>query len=117
MTPELPKQYDPAAAQEKWSKFWDEQGFFHSKPNPDKKPYTIVIPPPNVTEALHLGYALNNTLQDIMIRMKRIQGFETLWVPGVDHAGIVKFHTRHQAHKKVDMTKRFFVSLVPWWLL
>ena len=85
---ELPKQYDPAAAQEKWSKFWDEQGFFHSKPNPDKKPDTIVIPPPNVTGALHLGHALNNTLQDIMIRMKRMQGFETLWVPGVDHAGI-----------------------------
>ena len=85
---ELPKQYDHLAAQERWSKYWEEKGFFHSAPNPNKKPYSIVIPPPNVTGALHLGHALNNTLQDIMIRMKRMQGFETLWVPGVDHAGI-----------------------------
>ncbi|MDO5580639.1 MAG: class I tRNA ligase family protein [Planctomycetia bacterium] len=85
---ELPKQYEPLAAQEKWSAFWEEKGYFHSEPNPEKKPYTIVIPPPNVTGALHLGHALNETLQDTMIRMKRMQGFETLWVPGVDHAGI-----------------------------
>ncbi|MBO7679208.1 MAG: class I tRNA ligase family protein, partial [Thermoguttaceae bacterium] len=85
---ELPKQYDHLAAQERWSEYWEEKGFFHSSPNPEKKPYSIVIPPPNVTGALHLGHALNNTLQDIMIRMKRMQGFETLWVPGVDHAGI-----------------------------
>ncbi len=85
---ELPKQYDPHTAQEKWAKFWDDRQIFRSKPNPNKKPYCIVIPPPNVTGALHLGHALNNTLQDIMIRMKRMQGFETLWVPGVDHAGI-----------------------------
>ena len=63
-------------------------GYFHSEPNPLKKPYTIVIPPPNVTGALHLGHALNNTLQDILIRQKRMQGYETLWMPGTDHAGI-----------------------------
>ncbi|MGL4594009.1 MAG: class I tRNA ligase family protein, partial [Thermoguttaceae bacterium] len=85
---ELPKQYDPAAAQEKWGDFWNKKKFFESRPNPDKKPYCIVIPPPNVTGALHLGHALNNTLQDIMVRMKRMQGFEALWIPGVDHAGI-----------------------------
>ncbi len=89
---DIPKQYDPHAAQKKWAKFWDESGFFHSDPArgqaAGKKPYSIVIPPPNVTGALHMGHALNNTLQDIMIRMKRMQGFETLWVPGVDHAGI-----------------------------
>jgi len=85
---ELPKQYDPAAAQARWSKFWEENHFFESNPNPAKKPYTIVIPPPNVTGALHLGHALNNTLQDIMIRSRRMQGREALWVPGVDHAGI-----------------------------
>ena len=85
---ELPKQYDPAAAQERWSKFWEENKFFESDPDSAKKPYTIVIPPPNVTGALHLGHALNNTLQDIMIRSKRMKGFEALWVPGVDHAGI-----------------------------
>jgi valyl-tRNA synthetase len=85
---DLPKQYDHAAAQERWYKFWEEKGYFHSEPNPAKKPYTIVIPPPNVTGALHLGHALNNTLQDILIRQKRMQGFETLWMPGTDHAGI-----------------------------
>ena len=68
--------------------FWEAKGYFHSEPNPKKKPYCIVIPPPNVTGALHLGHALNNTLQDILIRQKRMQGFETLWMPGTDHAGI-----------------------------
>lgn len=85
---ELPKQYDHAAAQQRWYEFWEANGYFHSEPNADRKPYTIVIPPPNVTGALHLGHALNNTLQDIMIRQKRMQGFEALWVPGTDHAGI-----------------------------
>jgi valyl-tRNA synthetase len=85
---ELPKQYDHAAAEARWHEFWDREGFFHSEPNPDKKPFTIVIPPPNVTGALHLGHALNNTLQDILVRRKRMQGYETLWVPGTDHAGI-----------------------------
>jgi len=85
---DLPKQYDHAAAQDRWYRFWEEKGYFHSEPNPGRKPYTIVIPPPNVTGALHLGHALNNTLQDILIRQKRMQGFEALWVPGTDHAGI-----------------------------
>ena len=85
---ELPKQYDHAAAQGRWYRFWEENGYFHSEPNPDRKPYTIVIPPPNVTGALHLGHALNNTLQDVLIRQKRMQGYETLWMPGTDHAGI-----------------------------
>lgn len=81
-------QYDPKAIQEKWLKLWDERGYFHSEPNPAKKPYSIVIPPPNVTGALHLGHALNGTIQDTIIRWKRMQGFETLWMPGADHAGI-----------------------------
>ncbi|MGA2062514.1 MAG: class I tRNA ligase family protein, partial [Thermoguttaceae bacterium] len=85
---DLPKQYDHAAAQKQWYSFWEENGYFHSEPNPEKKPYCIVIPPPNVTGALHLGHALNNTLQDILIRQKRMQGYETLWMPGTDHAGI-----------------------------
>ncbi|MBN1909063.1 MAG: valine--tRNA ligase [Pirellulales bacterium] len=84
----LPTQYDHTAAQKRWYTFWEEEGLFHSEPNPDRKPYTIVIPPPNVTGALHLGHALNNTLQDILIRQKRMQGYETLWMPGTDHAGI-----------------------------
>ncbi|MDR1383826.1 MAG: class I tRNA ligase family protein [Planctomycetaceae bacterium] len=89
---ELPKQYEHKDAQQRWAKFWDEKGYFQSDPQrgkiAGKKPFTIVIPPPNVTGALHLGHALNNTLQDIMIRYHRMRGFETLWVPGVDHAGI-----------------------------
>lgn len=67
---------------------WEADGCFHAKPNPDRKPFTVVIPPPNVTGALHLGHALNNTLQDIRVRWHRMRGFETLWMPGTDHAGI-----------------------------
>jgi valyl-tRNA synthetase len=85
---ELPTQYNPAAAQDRWYKFWESKGYFHSEPGAAKKPYTIVIPPPNVTGALHLGHALNNTLQDILIRQKRMQGYAALWMPGTDHAGI-----------------------------
>src|SRR5579863_2620717 len=84
---ELPKQYDPREAQEKWLTFWNEHGYFHSKPD-GRQPFTIVIPPPNVTGALHMGHALNNTLQDVLIRWRRIQGFNALYMPGTDHAGI-----------------------------
>ncbi len=85
---DLPKQYEHAAAQQRWYRFWEERGYFHSEPDPKRRPYTIVIPPPNVTGALHLGHALNNTLQDVLIRQKRMQGFAALWMPGTDHAGI-----------------------------
>ncbi len=88
MARELPKVYEHKSVELRWYHFWEERGYFHSTPNPQKKPYTIVIPPPNVTGALHLGHALNNTLQDILIRRKRMEGYETLWVPGTDHAGI-----------------------------
>jgi valyl-tRNA synthetase len=88
MTTELSKQYDPRESQDRFIRFWDERGYFHSRPEPDREPYCIVIPPPNVTGALHLGHALNNTLQDILIRWRRMQGYNTLWMPGTDHAGI-----------------------------
>jgi valyl-tRNA synthetase len=88
MATELAKQYDPKEAQERWLRFWEERGYFHSEPDPRRKPYTIVIPPPNVTGALHMGHALNNTLQDVLIRWRRAQGFNTLYLPGTDHAGI-----------------------------
>lgn len=87
-TQELPKQYDHSAAQRRWYRFWEVRGYFHSEPDPQRKPFTIVIPPPNVTGALHLGHALNNSLQDILIRMRRMQGYNALWMPGADHAGI-----------------------------
>ncbi len=87
-TAELPKQYDPQEAQRRWYDFWLAKGYFHADPASDKPPYTIVIPPPNVTGALHLGHALNNTIQDILIRWRRMQGYDALWMPGTDHAGI-----------------------------
>ncbi|MFO0801024.1 MAG: valine--tRNA ligase [Gemmataceae bacterium] len=88
MPTELPKAYDPKDAQQKWLRVWDERGYFHSEPDAAKKPFTIVIPPPNVTGALHMGHALNNTLQDVLVRWRRMQGFNALWMPGTDHAGI-----------------------------
>jgi valyl-tRNA synthetase len=88
MAMELPKQYDPREAQSRWLRFWNEGGFFHARPDANRDPFCIVIPPPNVTGALHLGHALNNTLQDVLIRWRRMQGAATLWMPGTDHAGI-----------------------------
>jgi valyl-tRNA synthetase len=88
MATDLPKQYDPREAQERCLKFWDERGYFHSRPDPSRKPFCIVIPPPNVTGALHMGHALDETLQDVLIRWRRMQGYNTLWMPGTDHAGI-----------------------------
>ncbi|MCI7126072.1 MAG: valine--tRNA ligase [Agathobaculum sp.] len=85
---ELPKTYDPKAVEDKLYQFWNDSGFFHAEVNPDKKPFTIVIPPPNVTGQLHMGHAFDETLQDILIRTKRMQGYEALWMPGTDHAGI-----------------------------
>ena len=85
---EMPKTYDPSIVEDRLYKKWEESGYFHSAPNPDRKPYTIVIPPPNITGQLHMGHALDETMQDILIRYKRMSGFETLWLPGTDHASI-----------------------------
>ena len=85
---ELPKTYDPSAVEEKLYKFWNDSGFFHAEVDEKKKPFTIVIPPPNVTGQLHMGHAFDETLQDILIRFKRMQGYSALWMPGTDHAGI-----------------------------
>lgn len=82
------KSYDPKSVEGKWYSFWEEGSFFKADPNSGKEPYSIVIPPPNVTGVLHMGHALVNTLEDILIRWKRMQGYEALWVPGTDHAGI-----------------------------
>ena len=85
---EIPKQYEPAQAQQKWYSFWVENGYFNANANPDKKPHVIMIPLPNVTGALHMGHALNGTIQDLLTRWRRMQGYEALWMPGTDHAGI-----------------------------
>ncbi len=88
MTNELPKTYDPSATEDKLYRFWEENGYFNAEVDENKKPYTIVIPPPNVTGQLHMGHAFDETLQDILIRTKRMQGYSALWMPGTDHAGI-----------------------------
>ena len=85
---EMPKAYEPADIEKKWYPVWEDRKYFHGVPNKDKKPYSIVIPPPNVTGILTLGHVLNNTLQDILARYKRMQGYEVCWFPGTDHAGI-----------------------------
>lgn len=83
----IPTKYNPQAVEQKWYQYWVEHNFFHSVPN-EKKPYTIVIPPPNVTGVLHMGHMLNNTIQDVLIRQARLKGFNACWVPGTDHASI-----------------------------
>jgi valyl-tRNA synthetase len=85
---ELPPAYEPKAIDAKWYSFWEENQFFKADPHSSKPAYCIVMPPPNVTGVLHMGHALGTTLQDVLIRWKRMLGYEVLWVPGVDHAGI-----------------------------
>jgi valyl-tRNA synthetase len=85
---DIPKAYNPSDVEEKWYKYWEENEIFHSEQDDDKEPFTIVIPPPNVTGMLHMGHILNNTLQDIYIRYKKMLGFNACWVPGTDHASI-----------------------------
>lgn len=85
---DMNKTYDHSAVEQRLYDHWEQSGYFHAAPNPDKRPYCIVIPPPNITGQLHMGHALDNTLQDVLIRYKRMSGFETLWLPGTDHASI-----------------------------
>ncbi|MCQ2363625.1 MAG: valine--tRNA ligase, partial [Acidaminococcaceae bacterium] len=84
----IPKTYDPQAVEKKWYRFWEEHGYFHAEVEPSKQVFSIVIPPPNITGQLHMGHALDNTLQDILIRWHRMMGDNTLWMPGYDHAGL-----------------------------
>jgi valyl-tRNA synthetase len=85
---DIPKIYAPHDIEEKWYKFWRDKDYFHAADTSDKPPYSVVIPPPNITGSLHIGHALDNTLQDVLIRWRRMQGYNTLWMPGTDHAGI-----------------------------
>ena len=88
MSKELEKQYNPKNVEDRIYKTWLDNKYFHAVRDESKKSYTIVIPPPNITGQLHMGHALDNTLQDILIRYKRMSGYDTLWVPGTDHASI-----------------------------
>ncbi|MDO7852389.1 valine--tRNA ligase [Hymenobacter convexus] len=107
--------YSPTDVEAKWYQRWQEQGFFKAKPNPKKKPYTVVIPPPNVTGVLHMGHMLNNTIQDVLVRRARMQGKEACWVPGTDHASIateakVVALLKEQGISKTDLTREQFLA-------
>ena len=82
------KAYDPSQIEARWYAYWAEHGFFEADPDPQKKPFAVMMPPPNVTGRLHIGHALQDTIQDALTRIRRMQGYEALWQPGLDHAGI-----------------------------
>ncbi len=103
---ELPKTYNPQESEDKIYQHWESSGYFHATINPNKTPYTIVIPPPNITGILHMGHILNNTLQDVFIRWKRMQGFEACWIPGTDHAGIATQNVVEKALRKEGISHR-----------
>jgi len=119
MNQELSKVYNPSEVEQKWYKIWEENGYF--KPDPEAKtPFTIVIPPPNITGSLHMGHALNNSIQDLLIRYKRMCGFKTLWLPGTDHAGIatqnvVERELKKEGKRKEDLGREAFVKKVWEW--
>ncbi len=120
MQTNLSTQYNPKEIEDTWYQFWEKNGFFRSVPDASKKPYTIVIPPPNITGALHMGHALNNIIQDILIRWRRMQGYNALWMPGTDHAGIAtqnvverELGTRHI--KREQLGRERFVEEVWKW--
>ncbi len=103
---ELGKQYDPQPVEAKWYAWWEGRGLFHSDASAGGTPYCIVIPPPNVTGILHMGHALNNTIQDILVRWRRMQGYNAVWMPGTDHAGIATQNVVERALKKQGLTRQ-----------
>lgn len=105
MSKELDKNYNPSEIEGRIYEKWLEHKYFHAEPDRSKKPFTIVMPPPNITGQLHMGHALDNTLQDILIRFKRMQGYEALWVPGTDHASIATEVKVVEAIAKEGLTK------------
>lgn len=117
---QLAKTYSPQEVEAKWYQYWEEQGYFHQEVEPCKEAFSIVMPPPNVTGSLHLGHALDNTLQDILTRWKRMQGYNTLWLPGTDHAGIatqarVEEEIAKEGLSKYDLGREKFLERVWDW--
>jgi valyl-tRNA synthetase len=117
---DINSRYEPSEIETRWYQMWESGGFFHADENADGAIYTIVIPPPNITGILHMGHGLNNTLQDVLIRRKRMQGFNTLWLPGTDHAGIatqnvVERELRKENKRKEDMGRDAFLERVWQW--
>ena len=120
MTQQLQKAYEPREVEARWYKKWVSDNYFHAEPEPDKQPFCIVIPPPNVTGKLHLGHALDNTLQDILIRWRRMRGDNTLWIPGTDHAGIatqakVEEQLAKEGKSRYDLGREAFLERVWEW--
>lgn len=116
----LSTKYNPAEVEDKWYQYWMKNGFFHAVPDPKKEPYTIVIPPPNVTGVLHMGHMLNNTIQDVLIRKARMEGKQACWVPGTDHASIateakVVAMLRERGIKKSDLSREDFLKYAWEW--
>ena len=116
----MDKHYDPATIEKKWYAWWEENGFFHDACEKEGEPYSIVIPPPNVTGILHMGHALNDTIQDVLTRWHRMQGYNTVWVPGTDHAGIATQNVVEKALKKEgkrrqDLGREAFIDRVWEW--
>ena len=116
----IPSRYNPQETEDKWYQFWEENNFFHAEVNSQKKPYCIVIPPPNITGILHMGHALNNTIQDILIRFRRMQGYSALWMPGTDHAGIatqnvVEKEIAREGKRRQDLGREKFLERTWQW--
>ncbi|MEN7546864.1 valine--tRNA ligase [Rapidithrix thailandica] len=117
---ELNKTYNPKEVEDKWYQYWLDHKFFASKPNPDKEPFTVVIPPPNVTGVLHMGHMLNNTIQDVLVRRQRMKGKEACWVPGTDHASIateakVVAMLKEKGMEKKDLSREEFLEYAWEW--
>ncbi len=116
----ISSRYNPLDVEGKWYDFWEQKGFFHQEVDPNKEPFSIVMPPPNVTGQLHLGHAMDNTLQDILVRFKRMQGYNTIWIPGTDHAGIatqarVEENLLKEGITKHDLGREKFLEKVWEW--
>ena len=112
---ELSKVYNPKDVEERIYETWQENGYFHAEVDTSKKPFTIVMPPPNITGKLHMGHAMDDTMQDIIIRFKRMQGYNALWVPGTDHASIateakISEQLRKEGINKDEMTREEFLE-------
>ena len=117
---QLDKQYEPGEVEKRWGRFWEEKNFFHADETSESSAFSIVIPPPNITGRLHIGHAFNNTLQDILTRWKRMQGFNALWQPGTDHAGIatqnvVEKQLHQEGTTRQDLGRENFVKRVWEW--
>ncbi|MBU1097998.1 MAG: valine--tRNA ligase [Bacteroidetes bacterium] len=117
---DIPKAYDPQSVEDKWYKYWEDNNLFHSEPDETKESYSIVIPPPNITGMLTLGHVLNNTIQDVFIRYKRMNGYNTCWVPGTDHASIatetkVVNHLKEQGINKYEIGREEFLKHCRQW--